>query len=867
MSDSNTTKFTPVGAIRHDDARRTAIPTTEFAGEEEGVAQEMSPHGEYCSFKHEFTRGRDPELYWLNKYRNDSDDTRQSDLRVDTRSLYEHENVAPEMLINQLYTLRTDSQAAEMASLFGNDLPPTVVDDELERITSYYQHDTNWRNRLIQGDSLLVMNSLLQREGMAGKVQMIYIDPPYGIKYGSNWQMKLNNRDVKDNDESLSGEPEMIKAFRDTWELGIHSYLSYLRDRLVLARELLTESGSVFVQISDENVHLVRTLLDEVFGSENFFSFITFKKTSPLGATGLPGVSDYILWYGKDKSQMKYRKAFINKGLGSGTKYVYVEFPDGTRRSMTKEEKTNPSILPSTAKPFCLGPMFSVGYTPSCMFDIIHEGKVYSCGKKSWRTNQEGIEKLFQKNRIAVTGNSLSFVNYFSDFATQEVNNLWDDTADTSPQQYVCQTSTKPIQRCMLMCTDPGDLVLDPTCGSGTTAFVAEQWGRRWITIDTSRIALNIAKKRLATATFPYYRLFDNENGNIRQGFVYKTVPHITLKSLANDLPPEEEILYDQPEVDKKRLRVSGPFTVETLQSFNVKNPDELDRDDEQREAEMFQERIFAHLRASGIRNGAKQEQAVFYNIEPVANPYLSARGYYRDGEGKERLAYFHIGPKFGTVSRRAVSEALKEFRPIAQYEGASWLVILGFSFEDNINEKDYNLGSYVVSKARMHDDLMQDGLLKKDKGAGAFITIGEPDIQLVESDDRQTVHVEIRGLDIYDPIRDVVKPRSVEDIAYWEIDDNYNGERFVVRGLYFCGGTKKEFEAWRKGLQSVASTSARKKAENTLRLELNDELWDRLYDFRSAPIPREPGRRIAVRVISQFGEESTKVLTIPEKP
>lgn len=447
-----------------------------------------------------------------------------------------------------------------------------------------------------------------------------------------------------------------------------------------------------------------------------------------------------------------------------------------------------------------------------------------------------------------------------------EINNIWSDVlgiqSRKDPKVYVVQSNTKPIQRCILMTTDPGDLVLDPTCGSGTTAYVAEQWGRRWITIDTSRIALNIAKKRLTTAVFPYYELFDKEKGNIRQGFVYKTVPHVTLKSLANDLEPDEEILYDQPKEDKKKIRVAGPFTVETLQSFNVVNPDAIGTD-ERKEAENFRERIFAHLKSSGIRNGAKNEQALFHNIEAVSNPYLNAKGYYNDAEGKEWLAYFHIGPKFGTVSKRAVSEALKEFRGIAMNEGASWLCVLGFSFEDNINEKDYNLGAYVVSKVRMHDDLMQDGLLKRDKGAGAFITIGEPDIAIVEDEGGATVHVEIQGLDIYDPIKDIVKPRSVEDIAYWEIDDDYDGEQFVVRGLHFCGGTKKEFDAWKKGLQSVAPRATKKKAETTLRLRLNDQLWDTLYGFKSQPIEKRPGRKIAVRVISQFGEESTKVLTV----
>lgn len=860
MSNKNN-NISPVGAIKHDDERRASIPTTELAGEESLVAESMSPEGRYKQFKHDFDRGHDPELYWLGKYENDDEETQSPDLKVDTRSLYRHEEIRPEMLISQLYTLKADENAAAMASLFGNELPKTVYEDELQRITEYYQHNADWRNRLIQGDSLLVMNSLLQREGMAGRVQMIYIDPPYGIKYGSNWQMKLNNRDVKDNDESLTGEPEMIKAFRDTWELGIHSYLSYLRDRLVLARELLTESGSCFVQISDDNVHLIRCLMDEIFGSENFFSMITFRKASPLGASGLAQITDYIIWYTKNIASAKYRQLYESKGVGVGTGYTWLELKDGTRRKMTSVERRDLNF-PEGAKPFFTQDLASSGYTPSCMYDFMVDGKLYKCGKYSWKTHKAGMENLILKGRIIVPASKPCYVRYFDDFPVQGLDNLWDDTHGATDIQYVCQTSIKPIQRCMLMCTDPGDLVLDPTCGSGTTAYVAEQWGRRWITIDTSRIALNIAKKRLTTAVFPYYELFDKENGNIRQGFVYKTVPHITLKSLANDLEPDEEILYDQPKEDKKKIRVSGPFTVETLQSFNVVNPDAIGVE-ERNEAEDFQERIFAHLKSSGIRNGAKNEQAIFYNMEAVSNPYLNAKGYYKDVEGKERLAYFHIGPKFGTVSKRAVSEAIKEFRSIAMNEGASWLCVLGFSFEDNINEKDYNLGSYVVSKVRMHDDLMQDGLLKKDKGAGAFITIGEPDIAIIEDEGGKTVHVEILGLDIYDPIKDIVKPRSVEDIAYWEIDDDYDGEQFVVRGLHFCGGTKKEFDAWKKGLQSVAPKTTKKKAETTLRLQLNEELWDTLYGFKSHPIEKRQGRKIAVRVISQFGEESTKVLTI----
>ena len=475
------------------------------------------------------------------------------------------------------------------------------------------------------------------------------------------------------------------------------------------------------------------------------------------------------------------------------------------------------------------------------------------------------MNRLKELNRLIPAENSISYIRYFDDFPMQELNNVWDDIMGIQSRKdskvYVVQTSTKTIQRCILMTTDPGDLVLDPTCGSGTTAYVAEQWGRRWITIDTSRIALNIAKRRLATALYPYYELFNKDSQDIRQGFVYKKIPHITAKAQANNEQFDEEVLYDQPEENKRKIRVSGPFTVETLQSFNVTNPDEVDHStDEAEENRLFQERIFSHLQTSGIRNGDKTQQAIFHGVEAVSDPFLNAKGYYHDADGRERLVYFHIGPKFGSVSKRAVNEAVRTFRDTRLQEGASWLVLLGFSFQDSIDDKDYNLGQFTVSKVRMHDDLMQDGLLKKDKGAGSFITIGEPDIALVV-DTPNTCHVEIRGLDIYDPIKDDVKARSVEDIAYWEIDDNYDGRQFIVKSLHFCGGDKKEFEAWKKGLSSVSKLTTKKNAEHTIRLELDDEVWDTLYGFQSEAINYRPGHKIAVRVISQFGEESTKVL------
>ena len=862
-------KNRPVSSIKHDD-KRVAIPDSVHQGEEQMAINGMPEQSEYNIFRHEFQRGRDPELYWLNKYKNDKEDNPNymPQLRTDIRSLYKHEDVRPEAIIDNLYELHEHkSESAKIQlDLFGDN--GDTDEDELERLAGYYKHNDNWQNRLIQGDSLLVMNSLLNREGMKGQVQCIYFDPPYGIKYGGNWQMKINSREVKENDANVSGEPEMIKAYRDTWELGIHSYLSYLRDRLVMARELLTESGSIFVQISDENVHLVRNLLDEVFESDNFISQIFFQKTGGFSSNTIANIGDHICWYAKDKNSIKFRKLLetkIRPNIGDPN-YIWLEFEDGTIRKMTPDERHGRTAIPNNSRIFRNGPLQSSGSAKEPQpFEF--EGKTYYPTSNShWKTTLKGLERLNQKGMLVKNGNNISWKLFWDYYPAVDLPNVWLDTQSGGfgdSGLYVVQTTNKVIQRCILMATDPGDLVLDPTCGSGTTAYVAEQWGRRWITIDTSRIALNIAKKRLTTALFPYYKTHDDsENPNIRRGFVYKKVPHITLKALANDLPFDEETLYDQPEEDKKRIRVSGPFTVETLQSLDVSSPESLnDKQNDYDEYSLFTERIFNNLKANGIRNGVKQQQAVMHSMEHLDEPYLNARGYYKAEDGKEHCVFFMIGPKFGTVSKHAVNEAVRAFRQ--HLNESNWLVILGFSFEDSIESgenNDYNFGTFQVSKVRMSDDLLQDGLLKKDKKAGSFIIIGEPDISLVNDGDG-TCHVEINGMDMYDPIQDEVKARNVNDIAYWEMDDNYTGGLFKVRSIHFCGGDKKDFSAWRKGLDTVAKDLAKKKAEKTLRLEFNDEVWDTLYGFKSEPIPYEKGKKIAVRVVSQFGEESTKVL------
>jgi len=885
-------KKPPVKSIRHKAQKRVHIPSGEEAGYEAA-----SPLVQ-AKAKSEFPknpivhRGQDPELYWLNKYGEENDET---PLVVDLRSLYRHEHIAPEALIKGLYRIvvTEDRQQPDLGfsvnELFGN----IISREELEKVSNYYTHSDGWTNRLIQGDSLLVMTSLLEREGMAEQVQCIYIDPPYGIKYGKNWQIRLNSRAMSDSerDEDITGEPEQVKAYRDTWEFGIHSYLSYLRDRLLVAKELLHSSGSCFVQISDDNVHLVRSLMDETFGSENFISLINFRKTTSASGERLSSVSDYLLWYAKDPEMLKARQLFRERTGEGWVNYNYVRLSDGTHRRMRPEESTNWKLIPKSARIYRRDNLTSqrtAGGTDVHSFEF--KGRSYTPGKGTFKTDLPGLKRLAEAERLEAYGETLSYRRFTEDFPFSPLSNLWDDTLTggyAEDRHYVVQTITKVVQRCLLMTTDPGDLVLDPTCGSGTTAYVAEQWGRRWITIDTSRIALNIAKTRLMTATFPFYTLYQSEEGeralaerkgkpgdyslvkqrdksqplrgcDVRYGFVYKKVPHITLGSIANNEPPAEETLYDQPIEDKKRLRVAGPFTVETLQNYEPTSPEELSRQREDvEELAGFEDTVFEHLKSAGIKTGDKAANAVFTRIERLSSAELHAEGYYGTNGG-EKKAYLHIGPKFGTVSKQAVTEAIKACR---DKRDGDWLLILGFAFESGITELSRSFGHFQVSIVRIHDDLLQEGLLKRDKKAASFVTIGEPDIRLGRDGD--TAIVEIVGLDIYDPIRDEVKSRDVHDINYWMLDDNYDGSNFVVRQVFFSGGDKDEFDDWKKDLNNLAVASSKKKAEQTLKIEIDDEAFASAYGHKSRPFAIKPKQKIAVRVISQFGEETTKVLIV----
>jgi adenine-specific DNA-methyltransferase len=467
----------------------------------------------------ELRRLQAPYLQWTGK-------AERTSFEVDTVSLHVHERIDPASILSAVRKRMEDDKQGKgrQGDLFSAPFEQLPLREAID----FYKHDKGWSNRLVLGDSLLVMNSLLQKESMSGQVQLVFIDPPYGINYGSNFQPFTNKRNVKDRtDSDLTQEPEMIKAFRDTWELGIHSYLTYLRDRIKLSSELLHRSGSIFVQISDENLHIVRNLMDEVFGVENFVSIISFKKTLPLGSSGLPTITDYLIWYAKDAEEMKYNPLYEDKPKGTGTGYTWIEEKDGRRRKMTKAERTgdNEDLAGSA---FFADNLLSSGYTDSCYYDIPFNGVLFREQKYSWKTNEQGMERLAKAGRIIAPASLPNYVRHYDDFSVQTLHNLWNDTHGASQPTYVVQTSEKVLQRILLLTTDPGDLVLDITCGSGTTAAVAEEWGRRWITCDTSRVALALAKQRLMTASFDYYALKYPHEG-LKGGFIVSLRPTTSL--------------------------------------------------------------------------------------------------------------------------------------------------------------------------------------------------------------------------------------------------------------------------------------------------------------------------------------------------
>ncbi len=681
---------TSVESLKHKDKRKN-IPTAElqnFVKEDEAWPKKIL---------YPRDQSLDPQLVWKGK-----DEQDQKDLEVPAVPVYIQEKIHPQVLIEDLRRTSAKDNPPDQANLFAD-----FNGIEFEDLIDFYRHEQNWSNRMILGDSLLVMNSLAEKEGLKGKVQMIYFDPPYGIRFGSNWQVSTRKRDIKDGKaEDLTRQPEQIRAFRDTWELGIHSYLSYLRDRLVIARELLTETGSVFVQIGDENVHLVRCLMDEVMGSENFVSLITVQKTGQKDSKTIDAVGDYLLWYAKDVSQIKYRQLYIKENFSPliHTDYKFLQLTDGSRRSLTDEERTARVGIPEGAQPYQSVSLHSQDKTANTEIPVKLNGQKFFCPpNRHWSNDPDVIEKAFKFGYIEIQGNTPRRVVFFDEVPGLALNNMWSDTMGADDPLYVVQTATKVIQRCLLMTTDPGDLVIDPTCGSGTTAYVAEQWGRRWITIDTSRVALALARTRLMSAKYPYYNLADPED--IKKGFTYKTVPHVTLKSIANNPDIKEgmsreaidaaiskhadtEILYDQPYTDNKRIRVSGPFTVESLSPHRILSADE-ERPKSEKSPErtsghgQFETMILENLKKAGVQNTIKNERLKFDRLETFAGLYIHGDGEFTES-GESRRVAVCIGPEHGTVSPELVKEAAKEAMKGA---GFDLLIVCGFAFDPHANE------------------------------------------------------------------------------------------------------------------------------------------------------------------------------------
>lgn len=932
-----------VGDYRHDEAKRKNNPPAGIAPtyevrERHAISYSYNPH-------------LDPQLIWAGK-------TEHTSFEVDVVSLHIHERISTRAILESV------KKPEPQLSLFGETALP--MDKQIE----FYQHEVGWANRLILGDSLLVMNSLLVKEGLAGRVQMIYIDPPYGIKYSSNFQPRVDRRDVKDKDEDLTHEPEQIKAYRDTWKLGIHSYLTYMRDRLLLARELLTESGSVFVQINDENLHIARSLLDEVFSRDNFIGLIPFrKKTGPLGGKFVQSICDYLLWYSrnKDQAEQKYRRLFIQRDVEGDTIWAYVELPDGKRRKMSRDEINNHTLLPSGCRVFRSRALSPAGFNPDATFTVEFDGKIYQPPKRtggaSWTTTREGMKRLVMAERIIPIGTTLDYIYYHDDFPLTEMSNIWEETRGAIEKLYSVQTDITIIERCILMTTDPGDLVFDPTCGSGTTAFCAEKWGRRWITCDTSRVALAIARQRLMTARYDYYELMDSKRGPAG-GFIYETVPHITLESIAHnteidtiaakyqpkinealaelnkalgtnwkewevprEFPPTlphkggrerereakkahelfwslkrkkrqeidesiqrnapQETLYDRPHIKRGVVRVTGPFTVEAIPVPAIEDPSQIPIP--QFEQEEVQTRISdrAGDYLTTMLNLLKQQGGILFpggkkmvlenlrilnlgilhaegeTSSPPSSPSpIKGEGFKgtspikgggsngaspkNGGEnGRGQRVAISFGPQYGPVTATQANEAIH----LAKLNAYDSLVLAGFSFEAEAQAfvqkaKDLVKG-LAIHFANIAPDVLVGDLLKTTRASQIFTVFGQPDLRLEKQKDG-TYIVELRGVDIYDPITGETHHSSGYDVAAWFLDSDYDGMTFHICQSFFPGDP----DAWDK-------------LQRALKAQIEPEAFEKMRGTTSFPFKPGDHKQIAVKVIDFRGNEVMRVMPL----
>jgi len=912
-----------IETLTHEEASRKNIPTAEY----QSVMRKEEQNPIRVAYERR-NRDLDPQLVWRGK-----DEQDWSDLVVQAPPLYIQEKVHPKVLIDDLRRRsESDAKAAEgQFDLFAdfNGLPSEAAK------TEFYQHDAHWSNRMILGDSLQVMASLAEREGLRGKVQCIYIDPPYGIKFNSNFQWSTTSRDVKDGKtDQITREPEQVKAFRDTWRDGVHSYLTYLRDRLTAARDLLADSGSIFVQIGDENVHRVRSLMDEVFGELNCVAQISFKTTDPLGQMGIAKVYDHIIWYAKNSAALKFRPVFRDRDISEDKEYRFI---DHIYSASVPVDRSSEEFLGSVYR---RRNATSSGFTQSCTFDLPIFGRNFPPpGKKSWSSNPDGMNRVARADRFFILGKDPYYKQYHRDFPLSQLENCWTDKPAAQAKRYVVETAEKFIQRCVLMATDPGDLVLDPTCGSGTTAYVAEQWGRRWITVDTSRVALALARARIMGARYPYYLLSDSRDGqikeaevnriapseapthdNVRQGFVYERVPHVMLKTIANnteidviwekfqerletlrvqlntllgkqweewDIPRESdtkwpdkvrkihaewweqrvarqkeidasiaakadsEYLYDKPYVDNKKVRVAGPFTVESLSPHRVLDVDENDElidsakklQDGFNGIQDFSQMVLENLKTSGVQQAHKDDKISFSSIAPWPGDFICAEARYLEGDSKsgtEQRAAIFVGPEFGTVSRPDLVAAAREAGD------ADFDVLITCAFNYDARSTDFDkLGRIPVLKARMNADLhMADDLKNTGKG-NLFVIFGEPDIDLINTEDGK-VQVKVNGVDVFEPTTGEVRSDSADGIACWFIDTDYNEESFFVRHAYFLG-----------------ANDPYKSLKTTLKAEINEDAWETLHSDTSRPFDKPQSGRIAVKVINHLGDEVMKVFRV----
>jgi adenine-specific DNA-methyltransferase len=924
-----------VEALKHEEAKRKNIPTAEY----QSVLQKAEQNPVRLAYERR-NRDLDPQFVWRGK-----DEQDWSDLVVQASPLYIQEKVQPKALIDDL--LRETREREHESGVTTPDLfsdfngIPKGVDK-----TEFYQHDQNWSNRMILGDSLQVMASLAEREGLRGKVQCIYFDPPYGIKFNSNFQWSTTDRNPKDGKaDQITREPEQVKAFRDTWRDGVHSYLTYLRDRLTAARDLLANSGSIFVQIGDENVHRVRAVMDEVFGEDNFVSLISFSKTTGLeSADSIAGAFDYLLWFARNASEIKYRPLVQQRSAASANRFRSLQLIDGSTVPASDEVVTNLRANGTWFRLFTDADLTKPG--PGAKYEFIFNGHKFESGERWWGTQKNSLERVAKAHRLFVTGKKkLRFVRAEDDASGQGLTNDWSDIGGavqsrSDPKIYVVQTGTAVVQRCILLTTDPGDLVLDPTCGSGTTAMVAEQWGRRWITIDTSRVALALARARIMGARYPFYLLADSREGqikegevtrtvpssqpvrgNIRHGFVYEREPHITLKSIAHnveidviwekwqakleplreslnvalkktwqqwEIPREAEakwpdaskkqfaewwqaridrqreidasiaakvefdFLYDKPFDDKKKVRVAGPFTVESLSPHRVLGVDEDDElIDEPKtkagpdygEKQSFPQMILENLKTSGVQQAHKEDKITFVALIPWPGDLVCAEGLYLEGNaesGAKKRAAIFIGPEFGTVTRPDLVEAARE----AGDADFDVLIACAFNYEARATEFS-KLGRIPVLKARMNADLhMSDDLKNTGKG-NLFVIFGEPDIEILPAEDGK-VCVKVNGVDVFHPNTGKVQSDGADGIACWFIDTDYNEESFFVRHAYFLGANDP---------YSALKT--------TLKAEINEDAWATLHSDTSRAFLKPKSGRIAVKVINHLGDEVMKVFRV----